>query len=129
MVTTLKEFDPNWEYYAPDPEISEAFQSDSIGVKLEALMPKLGDSFCFTINRFRCAESFNRCKELFTRLWLFGLTVCQIMDILSIKTVATIKRWKKKLCLPLRKPGNYSRQVQVEFMQKQIERSCDEINA
>lgn len=73
----------------------------------------------FTNNSSR-SFSFKECKELFKELWMLGWSYSQIMDTLGIKHVLTVRAWRKRLKLPPRKPGGYTRDKQVAYMKEQI---------
>ena len=104
-----EEFDPAWEYYTPDPEIDEAVNSVKVPRGIVILHdPRLNMRYRVTPG-VGIRPSFKECKDTFKQLWLLGLTVPVIMEVLSVKAHITIRSWRIRLKLIPRPVGNHSR--------------------
>lgn len=65
--------------------------------------------------------NFHTDKELFTKLYMLGFTIPNIMETMGMGSRLTFERWRKKLGLPKRLRGYHLQHKQVVHVKQQLE--------
>lgn len=120
-----QEFDPRWEYYTPDEEIAEITQQQvchtihSLPMRDGQPMFHIGERPKYRRTQEDISREIDR-RMLFTTMWLGGFTYKQIMKVMGFADEITVKNWRNRLNLPLRKPGRHRQTNQVAYMKAQV---------